>query len=107
MGIVIFSMGGCSQSPTNNGSENLTIESPLTEFLGTDWQTNLSQEQMERELEQHQQRQQEYIAQCMRESGFDYQPFTGGNIVNLPNTYDLDNRDWIMQWGYGIISSPS
>jgi len=50
------------------------------------------------------QREQELIAQCMRDAGFDYLPMP----VLVPPTQLVQPNDrvWITQWGFGVVAGP-
>jgi len=106
---------------TGNGSESSAIhtsdpntapqspDAPLDEFLGSGWD-GLSEEEAVRRLEDQHMQQQELVAQCMRDAGFDYLPvpavFTISTGPSAQDDFRPDDVDWVSQWGYGVVSRP-
>ena len=81
---------------------------PLTEILGSVWGSNLSQEEQQRQFDERNLAEQEFIAQCMTEAGFEYIPNPGSSTIVFSddNLWRPDDRDWVMQYGYGAMRSP-
>jgi hypothetical protein len=77
--------------------------SRLSDYLGVAYQ--VSADDALQAFDDQQRAAQDFIAQCMRDQGFDYTPiptvtaFTGGD-------FRPDDRDWVAQWGYGGIDHP-
>jgi hypothetical protein len=78
---------------------------PLDEYLGPIWATSMAEaQQLALELERTEQ---ELIAQCMHEAGFDYVPFVPEpEPIAALEAERPDDRDWVTQWGYGLLWSP-
>lgn len=110
--IVALNLIGC----VSNGSlpddvDNPTLASPLDEFLvGSGRATSgMSPAERDRLDEERLWREQELIAECMAQAGFEYVP-TLANIfwgdAERRSQMLTDDRDWVIQWGYGHHDSP-
>jgi len=104
--------GACSNSAavTDSGAETTpATQGPLTEFLTSlSGGAQLSQEEQARHFDERNRRQQDLIAQCMAEAGFEYIPNLGATTVSFsdPNLWRPDDRDWVAQYGYGTVNDP-
>jgi len=84
-----------------------TQESPLNEFLGDSvWNDEVEFRRLAEELNV---RREELVAQCMLAAGFTYLPDLQANRwvignAQLEDTTRSDNREWVMQYGFGIAS---
>jgi len=110
---LVLSMAACGNAgATSDGggaASSARPTSPLNQIMDQVWGTNLSQEEQQRQLDERSMRQEELIAQCMNELGFDYtpNPNSGGTIVvGGDDIWQPDNREWVAQWGYGAVNSP-
>jgi hypothetical protein len=84
-------------------------QGPLTDFLNSlGGGAELSQEEQARRFDERNRRQQELIAQCMTDAGFEYIPNLGAATISFsdPNLWRPDDRDWVAQWGYGTVNDP-
>ena len=112
-GALIVTMAGCSQAGNAGGNDTATAPttrptSPLNAIMDQVWGTNLSQEEMQRRLDEEHARQEEIRAQCMTGKGFEYipNPHGGTTFTSDDGMFRPDDRDWVMQWGYGAVNSP-
>jgi len=101
----------CSSRESGEGDADRSVaavQSPLAEYLNLASGAKLSPVEQERRAREFAFRQQELIAQCMLDAGFHYIPTLANWNFGPTRHYDLrlDDRDWVMQWGYGIIDSP-
>jgi len=106
--LVTLGLTGCSlvAPPVDEGvhSDSEWI-SPLTEIMAPVWAVSLEEREQNRERRMRQE--QEYIALCMLQSGFEYIPdldsviWLGGEpgYENHP-----DDVDWVSQYGYGVMA---
>jgi len=78
--------------------------SPLEEFIGA--YNNLSPEDQSDRMRRVSLRQQEIIAQCMSDAGFEFIPWLPAPVISREYHLQPDNREWVAQWGYGIVDSP-
>jgi hypothetical protein len=84
-------------------------ESPLSRFFEDAHGGALSPEEQEKKFAEDERQREELIAQCMTKEGFEYTP----NIQNASSDtaaeggeWDPDSREWVAQYGYGIINYP-
>jgi len=105
---------GQPASPENEipaASEEVAAQrtiSPLEEYLSLVWGTNVSEEERARQANELSTRQEELVAQCMQEAGFEYHPNPPADIVTTPaNIWRPDDREWVAQYGYGLVHSPT
>jgi hypothetical protein len=78
---------------------------PLEEYLNAAYGTYVTPEETLARERQRYTKQEDYIAVCMKDAGFDYVPdpnrwtiFVGG--------YPLDDPHWVELYGYGILNQP-
>jgi len=84
---------------------------PLDEYLDSIVGTHLSNEARIQQWEQQNQRRIELVTQCMHDAGFEYDDNNipglvrfGGTGPELADSRPLDNRNWVSQYGYQIVS---
>ncbi|MGY2080093.1 hypothetical protein [Modestobacter sp. SYSU DS0657] len=105
----VLLLTGCSGSddaPDDSASE---VEvGPLGEYMNAVYGGDLSPEEQERRFAEQQEKQEELVAQCMQEQGFEYTPdnqsmtFSSGDGTE----WEPDDREWVGQYGYGAVKSP-
>ncbi|QHC58333.1 hypothetical protein [Rathayibacter sp. VKM Ac-2760] len=101
----MLALSACS-APADDAPEKET--SPLSAYLDTLYGGDLSpEEQKQKDAEQDRARE-ELIATCMREQGFDYTPSVqSGSFAEVDeDDYRPDDREWVVQYGYGIADFP-
>ena len=82
-------------------------QGPISQLLDSLWGTGLSPEEQARQMEIETLRQEEETAQCMRDAGFEYVPSPQANVIGFTFTdFRPDDRDWVAQWGYAVVSAP-
>lgn len=83
-------------------------ESPLMEYLGAVYGTNLSAAEQEERFAEMQKKTEAMVAQCMKEQGFEYTPNTqsGTFFAAGDDMWKPDDREWVAQYGYGMVKSP-
>ena len=104
-----------SAAPSSIATENPVQSFPLDAFLPAIWLEN-PDEQQRMQLEAEYQFREQYVTQCMHDAGFVYDPNNlPGNIfwsfgspqnVRTEELWRPHDRDWIAQWGYGIVNPP-
>jgi len=78
--------------------------SPLDEYLSLVLGLGLTRDEQISHFRTRNIRQEELVAQCMNNLGFDYTIFVERNPIVLATDLarPLDDLDWVSQWGYGI-----
>ena len=106
-------LAGCGGSGDDAGTTaeadpSAEQESPLSEYLSAVWGGDLSPEEQTRKFDEQQQRQEELVAQCMQEEGFEYAPNTASADFSAgeEDVWEPDDREWVTQYGYGAVRSP-
>jgi len=101
---VAVAAAGCSGGDTAGEKK----DSPLMEYLGAVYGTNLSTSEQEQRYTEMQKKSEEAVAQCMKDQGFEYTPniqqvnfSAGGDDMWKP-----DDREWVSQYGYGMAKNP-
>jgi len=128
-GAVAFSVAGCSSAsqPAQTGiDDNYAIVqpddatpprelapppelSPFDEFRSILWGIGEDPESQLRRFEADRIREENMIAQCMHELGFDYIPNFEAVTLTFRNSdnWQPDDPDWVAHYGYGWIVSPA
>jgi len=108
-----LSVGGCgiigtAQGATSNDGAAASPRGPLDEIMATVWGNNLTPEELALKFDAQNKRREELIAQCLTRAGFEYIPNPGTvGITNVSdNMWRPDDRDWVVQYGYGMTYSP-
>jgi len=101
---------GCAgAAPNDDAAATTPVQlSPIEEFTAAAFGTGLSAEVQRQQAEELELRRQEIMAQCMNEKGFEYIPHVAifGGATDQGDIRP-DDRDWVEQWGYGIVNTPS
>ncbi|MGO1467956.1 hypothetical protein [Microbacterium gubbeenense] len=97
-------LAGCS----GESEKGLTYEdSPLSKYMSSLYDAEMSPEDQQADMEAQELEQEEAVASCMQEEGFEYVPYTGTSVIaGDDDAWDPDSRDWVEKYGYGIFSSP-
>jgi len=102
---------GCGAAASATESQSETSVSPLSEFTDLLWGTGagLSNEERIAQFNAETMRREEYVAACMWEAGFEYQPnpSTRTLIHTEGAEWDPTDRDWVSQFGFGITTFDS
>jgi len=82
--------------------------SPFDEFRNLLWGMGMDEESQQRQFEADRVREENMIAQCMNELGFEYIPFVDSVVLSFGNDEDWnpDDPDWVARYGYGWVVSP-
>ena len=82
---------------------------PWEEFNASLFGTGLTEEEAFRRNHEERVIMEDFVAQCMREQGFEYIPFPGPGEYHASglSNFRWDDRDWVAQYGFGIVNSPS
>jgi hypothetical protein len=104
-------LAGCSGSEGDDtgSSAGAEQESPLSKYLNAAYGGDLSPEAQEEKFAEEQRQQEELVAQCMQDEGFEYTPATDTGAVYSSGGDDEwkpDDREWVAQYGYGAVKSP-
>jgi hypothetical protein len=108
---VTLSLAACAGGSAPAAAPSEAAESPLTPYYDALYGTEVSpEEQLEQDIERHD-TVEATVAECMAEQGFEYTPvpFPADVIASVGGEEDVwrpDDRDWVEQWGYGMIDSP-
>jgi len=98
------SLAGCSAAA---GGENGEIEqSPLEKIFSEVYGMGGSEEEQQAAFEEQQTKSEELVAECMAEEGFEYTPAGGSISFGSDEEWNPDDREWVSQYGYGMINSP-
>jgi len=84
-------------------------KSPLEEYIGLVWGTNISPESRQRLIEANLLRREELIAECMHSAGFEYIPFTErfNLVIFEPTEWYPDDSEWVAEFGFGVLYGSS
>ena len=108
--VAVVVLSGCSGGDdAGSGSAGATEqESPLSKYFDAVYGGDLSPEESEAQWAEQQQQQEEIVADCMQEQGFEYRPATypGGSSYGDGSEWQPDDREWVGQYGYGAVRSP-
>ncbi|WP_422391037.1 hypothetical protein [Arthrobacter sp. N1] len=99
-------LAGCASPEEAPAAEK---ESPLSAFFASAYGGDLSQEEQEKKFAEDEREREELVAQCMSEEGFEYSPNLQSASMSMPvsgDEWDPDSREWVAQYGYGIINYP-
>lgn len=100
--ILVLSSCSASEAPASTLS-------PIEEFMSAGWGKQLSPAEQKAAGDAELLAREEVIATCMSELGFEYIPHPpvplGFNFSALGSA-DLDDREWITEYGYGIVFGP-
>ena len=100
-----LTLTACSAPATENSSD--PMDSPLNKYMASAWGGDLSEEEQQKRAEEQQAKTEEFVAACMKDEGFEYipQPQTGMSFGSSDD-YKPEDREWVSQYGYGMINSP-
>jgi len=97
-------------SNTNKILDSHSSQFPLDNYLNLVWGTGFSQEEILRREGAELQRLNELLAECLHDAGFESDlqaygmQFFPATAIPEFETFPND-RDWVAQWGYGIVSA--
>lgn len=106
---LVFSSSGCT-SNSNDVIQSIQ-QSPLDEYLSAIWLTDLDPAQQQERWISNFIREQEFVAECMHDEGFDFdvdaiRSSIETNFADEADTRRPDDADWVSQFGYGIALTP-
>ena len=81
-------------------------QSPISEFLGVDY-SDFSDEDYEAEFREQEREVQAQVATCMRELGWEYEPFVyeGGIFIEgAGEDLEYGSAEWVAKYGFGITT---
>jgi len=92
-------------APTENHAEIST--SPLDEYLGLVFGLGFSPAEFRRIIEMQNVREEELIATCMADQGFDYILYLDRNPLPAVDgePWLRDDTEWVSKWGYGMFKT--
>jgi hypothetical protein len=101
-----LTLAGCSGA----SDDELSYEdSPLNKYLSAAFGGDLSPEDQQKKYEEVQREQEELMAECMAEEGFEYVPTdpNGGMITSSEDVeWEPEKKSWVEKYGYGIVNNP-
>lgn len=102
---LLMALAGCSGAPSTSADLS---DSPLNKILSSLYGGDLSEEEQIERSERMNLEREEHIAECMSEEGFDYLPavYDGSMMVSSANEWKPDDREWVAQYGYGMVNWP-
>jgi hypothetical protein len=82
--------------------------SPFDEFRNLLWGFGLDDESRARQFQADRVRQEDMIAQCMNDLGFEYIPYLDYATADFggPSDWNTNDLDWVTQYGFGVTTSP-
>ncbi|MBO0981949.1 hypothetical protein [Microbacterium sp. SD291] len=102
-----LSLAGCAGA---GGDEGLSYEdSPLNKYLSAAWGGDMSPEEQQKQMDERQREQEELMAECMAEEGFEYTPNlqNGGMVMSGDDIkWEPEKKEWVEKYGYGMVNSP-
>ncbi|MCR2786026.1 MULTISPECIES: hypothetical protein [unclassified Microbacterium] len=104
--VLLVALTGCSGPEADPGADEEL--SPLNAYLAAAWGGDLSEEEQQERFEKEHVQREELVAQCMTEDGFEYipAPNTGSISFESDMVWEPDSREWVAQYGYGMITYP-
>ncbi|WP_394253589.1 hypothetical protein [Arthrobacter pityocampae] len=102
----VLLVGCASSAETPAAAEE---ESPLSEFFSSAYGGDLSPEEQEKKFAEDEREREDLVAQCMTEEGFEYTPNlqpTSTSMMAGGEEWDPESREWVSQYGYGMINYP-
>lgn len=94
---------------TSEGGEATTTLSPIEQYMSAGQGTDLGDEERQAAGDAWLLENEELIAGCMKDAGFEYVPHAPtpvGFDFNSLGSAELDDPDWIERYGYGIVYAP-
>jgi len=107
--ISLTAVAACTSTESHDATPAPPPLSPIQEFTSAAFGTDLSSEAQRQRIEELIMRRQEVIAQCMNEAGFEYIPTISNLVIGSSSEGPQirpDDREWVAQWGYGIVDTP-
>jgi len=105
-----FAVTACSPAAAENAHSEeaapAAVQGPLTEMLNGALGLNVTPAEQERQWAEQNRRQEELIAQCMTEAGFEYIPNLPTSTTNVADLFRMDDREWVAQFGYAMVRTP-
>lgn len=103
---VTMVLAGCSGAGGGSGGEVTWEDSPLEQVFSQLYEDEgSSPEDWEAEDRQRYQREQEILAECMSEQGFEYLPLSYGDSFSVSySDEDWGSPEWVQQYGYGVTT---
>ncbi|MFS0794711.1 hypothetical protein [Microbacterium sp. 1P10AE] len=103
LGALLMFAGCASSSPTPDASS--AGDSPLTPYLSAIYGVDADPTSRNAEFAERQKKSETLVAACMKEKGFEYTPVTDLGSVASGQEQKPDDREWVAQNGYGMLSS--
>jgi len=102
-------LAGCSGSDDKPGAAEQEKDSPLTEYMNAVYGGDLSEEEQQQQFTEQLEEQEQLVAACMQDQGFEYTPDTSSSSFSTSDgtEWEPDDREWVSQYGYGAINYPS
>lgn len=96
---------GASNSAGYSAAAPAKLVSPIDEYVNLVYGTNLSNEVRLQNAYDRVVREENHIASCMAQAGFDYTPYPEKTSFSLNegNVWEPNNPEWLAIWGFGAI----
>lgn len=103
--VLLPALAGCTGSPEASTDP---ADSPLGDYMSSIWGGDLSEDEQIARMEADNLAREELTAECMAEEGFDYIPVTDNGSMSFSSgdEWKPDDREWVAQYGYGMVRSP-
>lgn len=100
-------LAGCASSSETPAAEE-EEQSPISEIFASAYGADLSPEEQQAKYTEDEREREDLVAQCMTEEGFEYTPNlqTASMDFSSGEEYDFDSREWVAQYGYGMVNYP-
>jgi hypothetical protein len=90
-------------------SPSAEAKTPLTVYLDSLYGLSGSPQEQQQQRAAKKTKQEQHVAICMKHAGFDYTPVPSTETATGqvgPSQQDLDSKDWVSKYGYGLIETP-
>ena len=103
--VLTAGLTACS-GPAAGGAPD-PMDSPLNKYMSAMWGGDLSEKEQQARFDKENKQREELIAECMAEEGFEYIPVVqNGGMVFSGDEWDPEDREWVAQYGYGMVNVP-
>jgi len=110
---VALAATACTPAAANGNNANdaasasaAVQQGPLTELLNGALGLNVTPAERERQFNEQHRIEEESIAQCMTNAGFEYLPNINPNPTDFDSMFRPTDREWVAQYGFATVRTP-